>query len=215
MKEIGESFKEARETIGISKSEVIKDLNITESQLDNLEDGNANAFKDVFFLKETIKKYAIYLNLNEDEIIDKFNDFIFGYTSRIPINDILEQTKEFKILEKQKEDNKIVSPYTIKRKNNNTKYIIIYFVLLFFLLIVYGETILLSSFCFSNILNSFVCSNMSFIGILEVYPNIKSLNLSIISSSFKFKYIAYFFIVSFKKNTSLNALAFPSSKLSS
>ena len=33
MKEIGESFKEARETIGISKSEVIKDLNITESQL--------------------------------------------------------------------------------------------------------------------------------------------------------------------------------------
>ena len=126
MKEIGESFKEARETIGISKSEVIKDLNITESQRDNLEDGNANAFKDVFFLKETIKKYAIYLNLNEDEIIDKFNDFIFGYTSRIPINDILEQTKEFKILEKQKEDNKIVSPYTIKRKNNNTKYIIIY-----------------------------------------------------------------------------------------
>ena len=88
MKEIGESFKEARETIGISKSEVIKDLNITESQLDNLEDGNANAFKDVFFLKETIKKYAIYLNLNEDEIIDKFNDFIFGYTSRIPIKHI-------------------------------------------------------------------------------------------------------------------------------
>ena len=128
MKEIGESFKEARETIGISKSEVIKDLNITESQLENLEDGNANAFKDVFFLKETIKKYAIYLNLDEDEIVDKFNDFIFGYTSRIPINDILEQTKEFKILEKQKEDNKIVSPYTIKRKNNNTKYIIIYVV---------------------------------------------------------------------------------------
>lgn len=128
MKEIGESFKEARETIGISKSEVIKDLNITESQLENLEDGNANAFKDVFFLKETIKKYAVYLNLDEDEMIDKFNDFIFGYTSRIPISDILEQTKEFKILEKQKEDNKIVSPYTIKRKNNNTKYIIIYVV---------------------------------------------------------------------------------------
>ena len=126
MKEIGESFKEARETIGISKSEVIKDLNITESQLDNLEDGNANAFKDVFFLKETIKKYAKYLNLDEDEIVDKFNDFIFGYTSRIPISEILEQTREFKNLEKQKEDNKIVSPYTIKRKNNNTKYIIIY-----------------------------------------------------------------------------------------
>ena len=126
MKEIGESFREARETIGISKNEVIKDLNITESQLDNLEDGNANAFKDVFFLKETIKKYAIYLNLDEDEIVDKFNDFIFGYTSRIPVSDILEQTREINILEKQKEENKIASPYTIKRKNSNTKYIIIY-----------------------------------------------------------------------------------------
>ena len=78
MKEIGESFREARETIGISKAEVIKDMNITESQLDNLEDGNANAFKDVFFLKEVIKKYAKYLNLDEDEmyrfIKGDFND---------------------------------------------------------------------------------------------------------------------------------------------
>ena len=82
MKEIGQSFKNARETIGISKEEVIKDLNITESQLDNLEDGNINAFKDVFFLKETIKKYCKYLNLDEDEIMDNFNDFMFSYTCR-------------------------------------------------------------------------------------------------------------------------------------
>ena len=127
MKEIGESFREARETIGISKAEVIKDMNITESQLDNLEDGNANAFKDVFFLKEVIKKYAKYLNLDEDEILDKFNDFIFGYTSRIPLSDIVSQTKEFKQLEKQKEENKIVSPYTLQRKRQNSlKYVIIY-----------------------------------------------------------------------------------------
>lgn len=135
MKEIGESFKEARETIGISKEEVIKDLGITESQLDNLEDGNANAFKDVFFLKETIKKYAKYLNLDEDEIVDKFNDFIFGYTSRIPVSDILEQTRELKILEKQKEENKIASPYTIKRKNNNVKYLILYIIAVIILVI--------------------------------------------------------------------------------
>ena len=127
MKEIGQKFKEARETIGISKEEVVKDLNITESQLDNLEDGNINAFKDVFFLKETVKKYSKYLNLDEDEILDQFNDFMFGYTSRIPIDDILEQTREIKILESKNEENKIVSPYTIKRKNNkNLKYIIIY-----------------------------------------------------------------------------------------
>jgi len=128
MKEIGEKFKEARESIGISKDEVIKDLNITESQLDNLEDGNINAFKDVFFLKETIKKYAKYLNLDEDEIIDSFNDFMFGYTSRIPVDDILEQTREIQILESKNDENKIVSPYTIKRKKNNYKYMIIYIV---------------------------------------------------------------------------------------
>ena len=127
MKEIGESFREARETIGISKSEVIKDLNITESQLDNLEDGNINAFKDIFFLKEKIKKYSKYLNLDEDDIMDKFNDFMFGYTSRIPIEDILEQTREINVLEKQNEVNRVASPYTKKsKKNNNLKYILIY-----------------------------------------------------------------------------------------
>ena len=78
MKEIGQCFKEARESIELSKEEVLRDLNITESQLDNLEDGNANAFKDIFFLKDLIRKYAVYLNLDEDEIMDKFNDFIFG-----------------------------------------------------------------------------------------------------------------------------------------
>ena len=104
MKEIGESFKNARETIGISKEEVVKDLNITESQLDNLEDGNVNAFKDVFFLKDLIRKYSRYLNLDEEANIDKFNDFIFSYTSKIPIDEILEQTREIKILESEKEE---------------------------------------------------------------------------------------------------------------
>lgn len=136
MKEIGEAFKEARETIGISKSEVVKDLNITESQLDNLEDGNFNAFKDVFFLKDTIKLYAKYLNLDEDEIVDKFNDFIFSFTSRIPINDILEQTREINILESKSEENKVVSPYTIKRKKkSNLKYAIIYIIVVIILVI--------------------------------------------------------------------------------
>ena len=35
MKEIGEAFKEARETIGISKSEVVKDLNITACEMES------------------------------------------------------------------------------------------------------------------------------------------------------------------------------------
>ncbi len=121
MKEIGESFRNARETIGISKEEVVKDLNITESQLDNLEDGNVNAFKDVFFLKDIIRKYSRYLNLDEEANIDKFNDFIFSYTSKIPVDEILEQTREIKILESQNNENKIVSPYTAKKKSNSKK----------------------------------------------------------------------------------------------
>lgn len=122
MKDIGESFREARDKIGLSKEEVIKDLDITPQQLDNLEDGNVNAFKDVFFLKELIKKYAIYLNLNEDDITSTFNDFIFGYTSRIPVEEILEQTREIKILEKKQNVDKVSSPYTkIKKEKKVNK----------------------------------------------------------------------------------------------
>ena len=55
MKEIGIIFKEKREEIGIKEEEAAKDLEITIPQLENLEDGNVNAFKDIFFLKELIK----------------------------------------------------------------------------------------------------------------------------------------------------------------
>ena len=136
MKEIGENFKKARETIGISREEVMKDLKITESQLDNLEDGNVNAFKDVFFLKELIRKYSRYLNLDEEENIDKFNDFIFSYTSKIPIDEILEQTREIKILESEKEDNKIVSPYTVKKKKKSFKSSILYILIVIVIVVI-------------------------------------------------------------------------------
>lgn len=139
MKDIGQSFKEAREKIGISKEEVMKDLNITMGQLDNLEDGNANAFKDVFFLKDLVKKYAIYLNLDDDEIISMFNDFIFGYTSRIPVEDILEQTREIKILERKQNVDKVSSPYTKirkERKVNKTLIIIIGVIVVSIILII-------------------------------------------------------------------------------
>jgi len=143
MKEIGQSFKEAREKIEITKEEVIKDLNITMGQLENLEDGNANAFKDVFFLKDLVKKYSKYLNLDEDEIMSLFNDFIFGYTSRIPVDDILEQTREINIIEKKNNVDKISSPYTKTKKESNLKYIVLYtsavilLIVLLFLILAY------------------------------------------------------------------------------
>ena len=146
MKEIGESFKEARDKIGITKEEVIKDLNITMGQLDNLEDGNANAFKDVFFLKELIKKYARYLNLDEDTILNLFNEFIFGYTSRIPVDEILEQTREINILERKQNVDKVSSPYTRMRKERKAKYAVLYIsgvvllIVLIFLMIAYSNS---------------------------------------------------------------------------
>ena len=115
MKEIGNVFKEKREEIGIKIPEAANDLEITVSQLENLEDGNINAFKDIFFLKDLIKKYAKYLNVEEDEIMNEFNEFIFDFTSKIPVNEIEEKIKEIE-KENEKEDrNRISSPYTKKK----------------------------------------------------------------------------------------------------
>ena len=115
MKDIGNIFKEKREEIGIKEEEAAKDLDITLPQLENLEDGNVNAFKDIFFLKELVKKYAVYLNVDAEEIMEEFNDFVFDFTSRIPVEEIEQKVRE---IEKQNEKdtrNKISSPYTRKQ----------------------------------------------------------------------------------------------------
>ena len=44
MKEIGETLKEARESIGVSVEEVAGDLKVRPSQIQNIEDGNMKAF---------------------------------------------------------------------------------------------------------------------------------------------------------------------------
>ena len=115
MKDIGIVFKEKREEIGIKMDEAAADLEITTAQLENLEDGNVNAFKDIFFLKELIKKYAKYLNIYEDEVISEFNDFVFDYTSRIPIEEIEAKVKEIEKETEKEERTRVSSPYTKKR----------------------------------------------------------------------------------------------------
>jgi len=139
MKDIGERFKEKRESMGVKVREVCNDLGITEAQLENLEDGNINAFKDIFFLKELIKKYARYLDVDEEETINEFNEFVFDYTSKIPVKELTEQLKE--IEEKEKEEKKVYSPYTRmvkqKEKNNNTLiYIILGILIVIFIVAV-------------------------------------------------------------------------------
>ena len=51
MKEIGAKLKEARESIGVSIEEVAEDLKLRPSQIENIEAGNTEAFKDMFYLK--------------------------------------------------------------------------------------------------------------------------------------------------------------------
>ena len=114
MKEIGEELKAAREEHGVSIEEAASDLNLRVSQIENIESGNLKVFKDVFYLKCFIRDYAKYLGLDEEKIIDEFNEFFFDETSKIPIKEI-EQAS----LEKQKiknKEGKISSPYTMEEK---------------------------------------------------------------------------------------------------
>lgn len=110
MKEIGEELKASREEHGVSIEEAAEDLNLRASQIQNIEEGNLKVFKDVFYLKSFIRGYAKYLGLDEERIMDDFNEYFFEETSKIPIAEIEKASKE---KEKEKAgEKKIVSPYT-------------------------------------------------------------------------------------------------------
>ena len=115
MKEIGQRLKEARESIGISIEEAAEDLKTRPSQIENMEAGNMDAFKDVFYLKYFIRDYAKYLGLDYDDMVDEFNEYLFDFTSKISVDDIKNARKKTLKEDKEKEE-KIMSPYTIERK---------------------------------------------------------------------------------------------------
>ena len=60
MKELGEYLKSARIKNGVSLTEVSEDLNLSTALLENIESGNVRAFKDIYELRDNIKKYAKY-----------------------------------------------------------------------------------------------------------------------------------------------------------
>lgn len=109
MKEIGEFLKQARIENGVSLDEACEDLNLTNDYLENLEEGNVRAFKDVYALKESVREYSKYLGLDPDKIMDDFNDFMFEHTSKISLEDIREARKISKDMD---EKPKVLSPYT-------------------------------------------------------------------------------------------------------
>ncbi|MBD9085250.1 hypothetical protein EGP64_01120 [bacterium] len=115
MKEIGESLKEARENIGLSIEEVANDLKLRPSQIENIEAGNIDAFKDVFYLKYFVRDYSKYLGLSYEDMIDEFNEYLFDYTSKISLEDIKKAKKKAE-RNQAKKDKRIASPYTIERR---------------------------------------------------------------------------------------------------
>ena len=110
MIEVGDTLRNAREVSGVTLEEVSTDLDIPIILLEQIEDGNMGAFKDIFELKEYIKKYSKYIGLEPNEIMDIFNTFMFERTSKIPMDKIEEAAKETAVEEAK--DNRVASPYT-------------------------------------------------------------------------------------------------------
>ncbi len=132
MEEIANLLKETRKESGIELSEVSKDLDINELILQNIEEGKIGSFKDVFLLKTYISNYAKYLGLDPDKIIDEFNEYLFEYTSKIPIKE-LEKTIELNT--KEIDEERISSPYTMPKVKSKKGIYILFYILLFILVI--------------------------------------------------------------------------------
>lgn len=149
MKDIGNIFKEKREEIGVKLEEAASDLDITVAQLENLEDGNINAFKDIFFLKELIKKYATYLNVDGEKMIEEFNDFVFDFTSRIPVDEIEQKVKEIEKINEKETRKRISSPYT-RKKVRKAKMKLVHFFSILTIILVSATLIFLNVFLSSK-----------------------------------------------------------------
>jgi cytoskeletal protein RodZ len=132
LKEIGETLKEARENMGLSIEEAANDLKLKPSQIENIEAGNKDAFKDVFYLKYFVRDYSKYLGLDYEDMIDEFNEFLFDYTSKISLDDIKKAKKKVD----NKEQKKISSPYTKERKKNSVVGLILTYILILIIIIV-------------------------------------------------------------------------------
>ena len=130
MKDIGLKLKEKREENGVSIEEVAEDLKMRPSQIISLEEGKKEDFKDVLFLKYFIRDYAKYLGLDGEEMVDEFNEFLFDFTSKIPVEEI-EKAKLNNVNKKE-----IISPYTSEVSNKKGLKIVLVIVLVVVLLVV-------------------------------------------------------------------------------
>ena len=119
---------------GLTLDEVSKDLEIPVLSLEQIEDGNIGAFKDIFVLKDYLESYAKYLGIDYEDVIDEFNEYMFEKTSKIPMEEI-----EKAVNEKEKEEsesNRIASPYTKAAPIKSNKQFIFMLILITVLVII-------------------------------------------------------------------------------
>ncbi len=123
MIETGETLRNSRETAGISLDEVSTDLSIPVLYLEQIEDGSIGSFDNIYELKRMILDYAKYLGLNTEEVTKKFNEYMFDYTSKIPMNEIEKAVR--KQQKKMELEDTIASPYTrVYPKEKTLPYIV-------------------------------------------------------------------------------------------
>ena len=128
---IGTLLRETREKTGVNIDEASLDLNIKSEFLLNIENGNIGCFKDILELKNYLISYAKYLGLDSEKLIDSFNEYMFEYTSKIPIKEIEKLAEK----ERKEETNKVVSPYTKKKHKYSSKCYYFVYILIFILVV--------------------------------------------------------------------------------
>ena len=104
------TLKSTRESAGVSLEEASNDLDIPVIYLEQIESGTIGSFDDIYELKQMLIDYAKYLGLDTEGVVNRFNEHMFDYTSKIPMNEIEKAVKE-KQKEKEDED-RVFSPYT-------------------------------------------------------------------------------------------------------
>lgn len=134
MNEIGNMLRVTRESSGVSLEEASHDLDIKEVILENIEDGKIGSFKDVFQLKTYISEYAKYLGLDGERLVDSFNEYLFEYTSKIPLKEIKKAAQEQ--IKEEKDQDKVISPYTKEVKKHSMKYYKIIYILVLLLAVI-------------------------------------------------------------------------------
>lgn len=119
---------------GLTLDEVSKDLEIPVLSLEQIEDGNIGAFKDIFVLKDYLESYSKYLGIDYEDVIDEFNEYMFEKTSKIPMEEIEKAVKEKE--KEESESNRIASPYTKAAPIKSNKQFIFMLILITVLVII-------------------------------------------------------------------------------